>query len=190
MLKDIRVVILMFFFPVFFYSCLTNGIKREPVEGVPSKKFSKVEVLAVEMRSGQVYRFSEAHPAKVAKDQITGEALERKEVPLDQIKKLTKDETGTILKIVDKNGTPHRVVLGKIENDTLIAYFDELPFRSVSLLYSQVSLITFKNSRADIAGLVAAVVIIALLVIVLVGKEMQKRWNRGLHFAEFSSRGR
>ena len=174
MVKDIRVWILMVFFPFFFCSCVTNEIKTEPVEGVPSKKYLKADVLGVEMRSGEVYRFSEAHPAKVTGDQVAGQALEHKEVPLDQIIRLTKDEAGTILKIVDKNGTPHMVALGKIENETLIAYFDELLFQSVSLLYSQVSLITFKNSKLDVVGrLVAVVLVAALLFGVLIGKKMQ-----------------
>jgi len=191
MVRKLRVWVLIIFFPFFFYACATNEIRTEPVEGVPSKKYLKAEVLGVEMRSGDNYRFSETHPAKVVEEQIKGEALERKEVPLDQIKRLTKDETGTILTIVDMNGTSHKVALGKIENETLIAYFDELPFQSVSLLFSQVSLITFKYSRVNIAGLVAGGIIIALLVILLVALEINNRLkNPGGWFAGFSSQSR
>ncbi len=169
MLKDVRVWILMIFFPFFFYSCVTNGIKTEPVEGVPSKKFSKAEVVAVQMRSGDTYRFSETHPAKVVEDQVKGEALERKEVPLDQIKKLIKDPMGNILEIVEKNGAVHELALGKIEKDTLIAYFDELPYRNVSLLYSQVSLITFKSLKVNIVGTFFVVLTVAFLAVLGIG---------------------
>jgi hypothetical protein len=172
MVKDARVWILIVFFPFFFYSCVSNKIKTEPAEGVPSKNFSKVEILGVEMRSGEVYRFSEAHPAKVANDQVNGEALDRKEIPLDQLTRITRDETGTILRIIDKNGTAHQVAFGKVEKDTLIAYLDELPFRSVSLLYSQVSLITFKNPRGYMAVVFTALCLVTLIVIFQVGKKM------------------
>jgi hypothetical protein len=140
---------------------MTSGIKTEPVEGVPPEKFSNTDIVAVQIRSGEIYRFSQTRPAAVVEEQIKGEAMERKEIPLNQIKKLIKDPMGNIREVVEKNGTDHELAFGKIGNDTLIAYFDESPFRPVSLLYSQVSLITIRSLKLDIIRTSLLIVAIA-----------------------------
>jgi hypothetical protein len=152
MTKDIRVKVVMAVFPFFFCSCVTTGVKTKSVEGLPPENFREPDILAVQMRSGEVYRFSETQPAAVIEEHIKGESMERREIPLNQVKRLVKDPMGNVQKVVQTNGETHKLALGQIEKDTLIAYLDEPPFRAVSLLYSQASLITYKARKFDVAG--------------------------------------
>jgi hypothetical protein len=170
MAKGIRIWLILIFWPFFFYSCISSyEMKTEPADSIPAGKISRNTVLAVQMRSGDIYRFSEKSPATLFNGRIKGKALETKEIPLNQVRTIKKNQKGEIIEFIGTDGSRHMLARGRIENDTLIGYLDEVRRKNVDIPLADIDVITFRKANYSTEGtFVAAMAVIAALCFVIV----------------------
>jgi hypothetical protein len=155
--------------PFLFLACVAYQRQTYDFESGPPEKTLAGDVLAVQTRAGEYYRFREDRPAKADPTQIVGYAMIPKEVPLEDVANLAKNDLGEIVGYTDTKGQRHRTLFGIEKDNVLLAYLPEGSFHQVSIPYSDIGSVTLRTQRATAAGTVVLVILGVVAVVAIIG---------------------
>lgn len=166
--KTIKWIILVFW-PFFFCFCVSYHPETGSTQNVRINKFYGTQILAVQMRGGDYYRFRDGASARMVIDHVVGQAIVPREFPLDQIKGQQRDDEGNIIQLTDANGKIYSPITARPVKDKYLAYFADSPSVSVSLPYADIETLTVMKRRGDVVTAIICIAVVAAFVFGVIG---------------------
>jgi hypothetical protein len=171
--KILRRVVLVLW-PCLFYACTSVRYNTQSAATTPAAKLRGTKIVAVQMKSGDYYRFNDERPANLVNDRILGQALGWREFSRQEVRSVVTDKKGQITEIGLKDGSTFKPTFARYQDGKFIAYGLDEAAVSVSLPYSEAETITVRKQRGDTVVAIVVLVVAAGLIVAVASSAGKK----------------